>query len=122
MRQLGQSQPAMLHIGQESIGTCDKVILDQGPAAPQGKELLAHELTHVVQQKAGQPVTLRLAGLDPKAAARIVPSQVRIVVLSMADATGRKFGISGRVKHLQQRHGSTSGEWEIVFESIQRAL
>ena len=107
-----------LRIGREAIGTCDQVLVISGPTAAQSKRLLAHELTHVVQQKAGQKVSLQLSkvsfsGAKPKLAGQVLQ-------IDMKDDTGRVFAMAGKV----QAGGNDvmAQEWTITYESIQRVL
>lgn len=111
-----------LRHGRSVLGYADSVRLVQGPVDTGGKALLAHELTHTVQQRAGQSATFRLSGLDAGAARRLVPSQVKVLILSMKDAAGREFAISGPLRAAKSSGDVLQQEWEIVYEGIQRTL
>ncbi len=110
-----------LTVDRKEIGTCGSITVDRGIGQRQGKALLAHELTHVVQQNPGQPVTLQLDGVDRATAQSLVPSQVKIIMLSMTDTAGRKFGISGKVTKVEPSRAAAN-QWTLTLESVQRAV
>lgn len=122
MRTKAAAGGATLLIGREVIGHCDRLVVDGGIGAAKGKDLLAHELTHLVQQKAGQSVTLRLGGVAQAVAIHLTASQPRTIILQMTDPAGRTFAISGKVVQARPADGARQQEWSITYETIQRVI
>ena len=108
-------QKAALAIGRLRIGLADGVRAVSGRVDRGGRDLLAHELTHLVQQRAGQSVTMKLQGVKLDSKAPLVGQQLDI---TMKDATGRNFGVTGKIKSAEP--SATMQDWTIVYETIQR--
>ena len=109
---------AELRIDRATVGTCAEVRVAGTIGNRDSKGLLAHELTHVVQDRTGQQTRLRLSGV---ALASRMPLTGRVLQVAMTDATGRSFAVQGRVLHAEPVPASPQ-EWSIVYETIQRAL
>ena len=106
-----------LSVGRSAIGACAGVRQISGPVDTGSKELLAHELTHVAQQRAGQQAkfVLRDVALQSR-----TPLEGQTLQIGMRDATGRTFALAGRIVSAQA--DATGQDWTIVYEGIQRVL
>ena len=109
---------ADLMIDRATVGTCSGVRVAGTIGNRDSKGLLAHELTHVVQNRSGQQTTLGLSGVALRSRA---PLTGRYLQIAMTDATGRTFAVQGRVLHAEQVAGGHQ-DWSIVYETIQRAI
>ena len=104
----------------ELLGIATKV-----DATPKSRGLLAHELTHVVQQKVGKrDVTVRLSKLENSgltSRARLRKSAGRRVKLTAYNKFGAPIlsiiGLAAKVDT-----DTSQQEWSITYETIQRVL
>lgn len=101
-----------------------KAITTKGDRLPKGNKLLAHELTHVVQQHVGKKnIIIRLNGsdLDRASLNKLRSSAGREIKLTVYNKSGAPtLAIKGNVGQIET--DATQQEWALTYESLQRVL
>jgi outer membrane protein OmpA-like peptidoglycan-associated protein len=88
------------------------LVFDTGrhdPATESGRRLLAHELTHVLQQSSGAP-TLRRAG-DPSKAPKVLSCQIASDIASATDVLMFDNDVSTLTAEQKARLGAFAASW-----------
>lgn len=101
-----------------------KGITTKDDRLPTGKKLLAHELTHVVQQHVGKKdIMIRLngSGLNRVTLNKLRSSAGREIKLTVYNKSGAPtLAIKGMVGQIETN--AMQQEWTLTYEAIQRVL